>query len=89
MSAVQGKHSIPSDEFKFRLQHLVNILQIVTTNSSSTNYNDQNWAIAREYSNHVFKDLEEGIKTWKSMGLSIQTDAYIFSKDAIKIKDVI
>ena len=60
------------------------MLQIVTTNSSRTNYNDQNWAIAREYSNHIFKDLEEGVKTWKTIGLSIQTDAYIFSKDAIQ-----
>ena len=85
MSVVQGKQTISADEFEFRMQNLVNIVQVSVTNSSRTDYNDQSWAIAREYGNRVLKDLEEGNKSWSSMGLGMQTDAYIFSKDSIKV----
>ena len=84
LSVVQGKQAAMSaDEFEARLQNLHNILQVVVTNSSNSEYNDRTWSIAREYSNRIMKDLEEGSKNWKSMGPGMQTDAYIFSKDAI------
>ena len=84
LSVVQGKQaSMSAEEFEARLQNLHNILQVVVTNSTNTEYNDRTWSIAREYSNRIMKDLEEGSKSWKSMGPGMQTDAYIFSKDAI------
>lgn len=58
-------------------------MQVVVTNSPTTDYNNQTWAIAREYGNRIFKDLEEGQKTWGSMGLGMQTDSYIFAKNSI------
>ena len=85
MSGIQGKQSISPEEFQFRLQHLINTMQVTVTNSSpTTDFMDHSWAIAREYSNRVFKDLEEGHKSWGTMGLAMQTDAYIFSKDSVK-----
>ena len=85
MSGIEGKQNISPEDFKVRLQHLINTMQVAITNSNgSTDYNDYSWAIAREYSNRVFRDLEEGHKAWSTIGVGMQTDAYIFSKDSVK-----
>lgn len=79
------QNKISSSEFMARMHGLANILEIVVTNSSSTDHQSTAWQIARDYSNRVFTDVEQGKKTWESMSSSLQTESYILAKDHLEV----
>ena len=70
-----------SHEFSARLQHLVNVMQVVILNSSLSDFNDKPWVIAREYVNRIDADVRDGTKSWATMTPNLQSDAYLFAKD--------
>ena len=76
---------LSSSEFMARLHGLANVVEIVVTNSSTAEHQSNSWQIAREYSNRVFTDVEQGKKTWESMSSSLQTESYILAKDHLEV----
>ena len=78
---------ISSAEFMARLHGLANVMEIVVTNSSSSEHQSSAWQIAREYSSRVFTDVEQGKKTWISMSSSLQTESYILAKDRLAVSN--
>ena len=86
IAVCEGRQSkISSAEFLARLNGLANVVEIVVTNSSTTEHMTTAWQIAREYSNRVFADVEQGRKTWESMSKSMQTESYILAKDQLEV----
>ena len=86
IAVCEGRQTkISSEEFMARLYGLANVLEIVVTNSSPTEHQSTAWQIAREYSNRVFTDVEQGRKTWIGMSSSMQTESYILSKDSLDV----
>ena len=76
LSGVQGKQSLSNEEFQ-----LINIMQVIVTNSSNSEYNDHSWAIAREYNNRVITDLDDAHKTWPSMGFCMHVVIIIINNN--------
>ena len=51
-----------------RLQHLLHMLELCATQSSSTDFNSQPWLCAKNYSERVFHDLDAGATSWSMIG---------------------
>ena len=58
-------------EFISRLQHLVNIYDIVCLNSALSSFNDASWTEGLEYDSCILQDIQTGVKEWSTFSCSI------------------
>ena len=69
LASRQGATSPMSEpELVGRLQHLLHVLELCATQSSSTDFNSPAWLCARNYSDRVYQDLDSGATTWSQIG---------------------
>ena len=68
-------------EFNSRLQHLINVFEIVCLSSPMESYNDSSWSIGKSYSERIFRDLETGVKSWEFLDRAIDPTCWGFAKD--------
>ena len=84
LSILQGRvNNITPVELTSRVQNLVNIMNVVVTNSTLSDFNEPAWQIGREYANQVNRDIEEGVKSWSNFNPNIAADCYMFAKDHV------
>ena len=86
LAILQGRtHNVSPAELTSRVQNLVNIMNVVVTNSKLSDFNDSAWQIGREYANRVNRDIEEGSKSWVGFSPNIAADSYVFAKDHVQV----
>ena len=66
-----------------RIQHLVNVLEIVALSSSLNDFDSNAWKIGKEYNARIISDIEHGIKRWESLDRAIDPTAWQFAKELV------
>ena len=66
-----------------RLQHLVNVLEIVCLSSSLSDFDNNAWKIGKFYNSRIINDIEIGIKRWEGLDKAIDPTAWQFAKELL------
>ena len=66
-------------EFNSRLQHILNVLEIVCLESNLQEFHSYSWSIAKQYDIRILKDIEQSFKSWKTLDKSIDSSAWNFA----------
>ena len=74
---------VKPEELCARLQHLINVFEIVSLSSSITDFDNNAWKIGKEYDARIISDLELGIKQWCSLDRAIDPTAWQFAKELV------
>ena len=75
--------SVSETELSNRLQHLINIVEIICLGSTIDDYDHQSWRIAREYDSRFINDIEIGLKDWENFNPSIDCTCWTYAKDYV------
>ena len=67
-------------EFLSRLQHLVNVFDIVCLNAPLTAFNHSSFNEANEYNSRILHDIETGLKHWSTLSRSIDSTCWTYAK---------
>ena len=73
-------------EYLARLQHLMNVFEMVCLGSKLSDFDSYSWKVGREYDSKVVKDIEMGYKTWSSLDHSIDPTAWTYAKEVVPPK---
>ena len=71
---------VSKTEFLNRLQHLVNVFDIVCLGTPLSSFNGASWTEGHEYNKRILHDLETGVKDWKTLSRSIDSTCWTFAK---------
>ena len=75
--------AISNLEFNARLQHILNVLEIVCLESDLTDFESYSWKVAREYDSKIIKDIEAGFKKWLTLDQCIDSSAWTYAQKMI------
>ena len=70
-------------EYLARLQHIMNVFEMVCLGSKLNEYDTYAWRVGREYNEKIVKDIEMGYKTWTSLDRSIDPTAWTYAKEVV------
>ena len=76
--------SVNSLELMNRVQHLVNIYEIVCLGSEISDFRSHSWDLGFSYNSRVIHDLETGIKSWNTLSRSIDPTCYAYAKESLE-----
>ena len=71
--------AVSKEEFNARLQHLLHVLEITCLESNLQEFSSNSFKIAKEYSNKILRDIEEGYKSWETLDKCIDSTAWNFA----------
>ena len=74
---------ISKEEYNARLQHLLNVLELVCLSGSLKEYNGQSFNIAKFYDEKILQDIEFGYKTWLGLDKCIDSTAWNYAKESV------
>ena len=70
---------VSKTEFNNRIQHILNVLEIVCLGSGLTDFDSHSWRVAREYDVKIVKDVEQGFKCWQTLNKCIYSTAWTYA----------
>ena len=71
--------AVSKAEFNSRLQHILNVLEIVCLESNLQEFHSNSWSIAKQYDICILKDIEQSFKSWETLDKSIDSSAWNFA----------
>ena len=71
--------AVSKAEFNSRLQHILNVLEIVCLESNLQEFHSYSWSIAKQYDIRILKDIEQSFKSWETLDKSIDSSAWNFA----------
>ena len=72
--------NVNKKEFSSRLQHGLNVLEIVCLESLLSDFDSASWRVAREYDSKIVEDISTGVKSWESLDQSIDSTAWTYAQ---------
>ena len=75
--------SVLKAEYNNRIQHILNTLEIDLLGSSLYDFDNHSWQIGREYNARLINDIEVGLKSWESLGKSIDPTCWTFARECV------
>ena len=75
--------SVSQLEFNNRLQHLCHVFEILCLSSSLSDFDTQQWRVAREYDRKIISDIEFGLKQWESLKNCIDPTGWSYAKQMV------
>ena len=70
-------------ELTARIQHLINVFEIVSLSSSLSDFDHVSWKIGKAYDDRIVSDVEVGNKHWLSLDKSIDSTAWQFARELV------
>ena len=73
--------SVDTSEYISRLQHVLNVFEIVCLGSSLSDFDSHGWKVGKEYYSKIIRDIEMGYKSWGTLDRSIDPTAWTYAKE--------
>ena len=73
--------AVKQTELISRLQHCVNVLDIVCLGSTLTDFDTHAWKVGKEYDAKIIRDIEQGLKHWDTLDRAIDPTAWTYAKE--------
>ena len=68
-------------EFISRLQHVLNVFEITCLGSGISDFDSISWRIAKSYDLKIVQDIQEGYRSWETLGRIIDPSAWQYARD--------
>ena len=78
--------NVEPSEFISRLQHTLNVLEMVCLGSSLSDFDTHSWKIGKEYDKKIIRDIEQGFKSWQTLDRSIDPTAWAYARELVPPK---
>ena len=74
---------VKPSELIARVQHLVNVFEIVSLSSSLTDFDSTAWRIGKAYNDRIVSDIEFANKSWDTLDKGIDSTAWQLAKELV------
>ena len=74
---------VSQGEFNSRIQHLINVFEIVGLGSGLADFDHYIWKVAREYDSKILQNIEHGLKNWETLDKTIDPTAWTMAKEIV------
>ena len=83
---LSGLVPVTEGEVEARLANLMNVMEIVSNNSTLNDFEHTAWQLGKGYGDRVFNDIQQGVRSWPDLPNNVLPDVFLHVKDMVDMQ---